>query len=184
MKAILFLGLLSVVLSSSVYTIETLATFKDVEDFFDNVEGSLNFFSGIGNGIVQTAKNDIKAFPECIYGFPCAYGVIVELIEYLKSIKKFDIIDFINKLKALLFQGLVGCLQPCMIPVAYISHFYPLFERGPILERLQNFFIQGLIVSIPEIILGLQTIISSIITKNYYECGYTIGVIIWCIVIR
>ena len=184
MKAILFLGFLSVVLSSPVYSTETLATFKDVEHFFDNVGNFLDIFSGIGNGIVQTAKNDVKAFPECVYGFPCAYGVIIEFIEYLKSIKKFDIVDFINKVKAILLQGLVGCLQPCIIPFTYIAHFYVLFKSGTVLERIQRFLLQGLVLSVAEIILGVQNIISALSTQNYYECGYSIGVIIWCVLIR
>jgi hypothetical protein len=184
MKAILFLGLLSVVMSSPVFSVETLDTIKDVKLFFENAESVMDIFSGIGNGIVQTAKNDVKAFPECIYGFPCAYEVILEFIAYIKEMKKFDIVDLINKLKALLLQGLFGCLQPCFIPYTYIARYAELFKKGTILEKIKNFFIQGLLLNLSEIILGVKNIIAAFTNKDFYECGYSIGVILWSVIIR
>eukprot|EP00826_Nyctotherus_ovalis_P027898 TRINITY_DN2187_c0_g1_i1.p1 TRINITY_DN2187_c0_g1~~TRINITY_DN2187_c0_g1_i1.p1 ORF type:complete len:181 (-),score=37.55 TRINITY_DN2187_c0_g1_i1:193-735(-) len=180
MKTIVVLSLLSVVLSGTVVPVESMREFRD---FFEKAEGFLDIFTGIKDGIAQTARNDLMAIPECFRGIPCAYGVVVEFFNYLKE-QPFDLNDFIDTAMSLFLRGTIGCLQPCLIPYTYIMHFQALFSAKTLAEGIKNFLIQGLLLNMAEVILGIQNIIRAYAQQDFYECGYSLGVILWCVIVR
>ncbi len=152
-------------------------------DLKETVSGFADMFTGLWEGFSTTAVEDISAFPACLSGFPCAYSVVTEFIEYVREMKEFDITKFGKKLFSLLFMGVYGCIQPCMIPYTYYMHFSPFLE-GFNLNTTKEALMNGVLYNIGTLIFSGKDAYTSLMNQNFYQFGVDMGVIFWCVLIR
>ena len=149
----------------------------------DQLKGFFEIFTGFAAGFIQTAKEDFYAFPDCVYGFPCAYTVLADFVEYLREMDNFDIKKIFEKFYSLVIMGTIGCLQSCMIPYTYYMHFSPLLD-GITSETIQQVLLNGLLYNILTIYFNGQDAVKAFMENDFYECGLNLGVIFWAVLIR
>ena len=142
-----------------------------------------DFFTGMWIAIKGEAEGDFDNTVDCFYGFACSYQAIKDFVKFLMEMKEFDLEAIVEKFMEYIVLGVTSCVMPCMTPISYGIHWYPLIKSPNINGIIQSLLL-GMCLGIQDIIMAFIDIIQALNPIDFQRIGANVGVMLWVIIIR
>ena len=177
MKSFIVLCLFTFIVASDIKVVTKYNRFND-----DSLKYTVNFFTGIWEGLVNSFEATVDDFKDCYGAFHCLYETFSDFIVTLREMKPFSFEGFVNATIKYVLMGTYECSMPCLIPGFIVYRFGNLFSNST--NKWSMFVITGLAISAQDLISVAMDLFTSIIRGDFYQFGFDIGTLIWLVTIK